>query len=449
MSIEDIYKGLGRSLDAKLAKSKTSNVIKSQIVNDSNEALSEASWSGSLVGLEHFTPSPESYGVKNLVRHKFGKHGQMKKSFGCHPDFEDIENEDEMRHGYAITLFMDIIGSTKLGVTYTPLEVFGIKNDIIRCAIETIDSFDGHVHRIMGDAVMAFFRSNRKQENGLVMDHAIDALNCSVFLIEMIKKVVSPRLVDMGAEKIGIRIGIDYGRDEEVIWGKYGYQGSHEVTATSYHVDVAAKLQQKAPKNSILVGDNFVKLLGFDKPFISVLEKMKSGVYEKQEFVKPNYLTKNGQPRNYRQFLIDHEAYKKLTPIDSYSDSLQISATLKKDKDTPSDDEYERCSRSIKKGFGISFKARYESVPGRDLRFLFRVENTGTEASEQEDNANHEEYVDAVHQGDGVYFAKHWEGTEYKGIHHMFVSVWSGETRITQEEVFSIFITDSMESLDI
>lgn len=446
MSIEDIYKGLGRSLDAKLSKKNTSDIIKSQVLSDSNEAFFESSSSDSMAGLESYTSSPESYGVKNLVRHKFGKHGQMQKSFGCHPDFEDIEHENEMRHGYAITLFMDIIGSTKLGVTYTPLEVFGIKNDIIRCAIETIDSFDGHVHRIMGDAVMVFFRSNRKQNDGLVMDHAIDALNCSVFLIEMVKKVVSPRLVDMGADKIGIRIGIDYGKDEDVIWGKYGYHGSHEVTATSYHVDVAAKLQQKAPKNSILVGDNFVNLLGFDEPFISVLEKMKSGVYEKQEFVRPNYLKKDGQPRDYRQFLINHEVYKKLTPIDSYPDTLQISATLKKSKDSPSHDEYERCSRSIKKSTGISFKAKYKSVPDRKLRFLFRVENTGVEAGEKEDNANHQEFVDAVHQGDGNYFARHWEGTWYKGIHHMFVSVWSGETRITQEEVFSIFITDSIEN---
>lgn len=446
MSIEDIYKGLGRSLDATLSKRKSDSIIKSANVYDSNEALFESNWGRTKVSSESLASAPESYGVKNLVRNKFGKHGQMQQSFGCHPDFEGIEDKNELRYGYAITLFMDIIGSTKLGVTYTPLEVFEIKNDIIRCAIETIDSFDGHVHRIMGDAVMAFFRSDKKQNDGLVMDHAIDALNCSVFLIEMMEKVVSPKLSKMGAEKIGIRIGIDYGKDEEVIWGRYGYYGSHEVTATSYHVDVAAKLQQKAPKNSILVGENFVNLLGFDEQLISVMVKEKAGVPIKQEFVKPNYLTNSGHPRNYKQFLINHEIYKKLTPIDSYPENLQITATLKKSKDIPSDDYYERCSRSIKKGSGISFKVRYKTIPNRSLRILFRVENTGVEAKEKENNANHQEFVDAVYQGDGVYFAKHWEGTEYKGIHHMFVSVWSGETRLTEEERFSIFITDSVES---
>lgn len=446
MSIEDIYKGLGRSLDATLSKRKSTNLIKSDSAYDSSESLMESKWGRSKVSSESLASAPESYGVKNLVRHKFGKHGLMQQSFGCHPDFDDIDGKNELRYGYAITLFMDIIGSTKLGVTYTPLEVFEIKNDIIRCAIETIDSFDGHVHRIMGDAVMAFFRSDRKQNDGLIMDHAIDALNCSVFLIEMMEKVVSPKLSSMGADKIGIRIGIDYGKDEEVIWGTYGYHGSHEVTATSYHVDVAAKLQQKAPKNSILVGENFVELLGFDEKLISVMEKTKGGVPEKQEFVKPNYLTSNGRPKNYRQYLINHELYKKLTPIDAYPDSLEITATIKKTEDIPSDDYYERCSRCIKKGSGISFKAKYKSIPDRKLRFLFRVENTGAEAKQKENSANHQKYIDAVHQGDGVYFARHWEGTEYKGIHHMFVSVWSDETRLIDEERFSIFITDSLES---
>lgn len=446
MSIEDIYKELGRSLDETLSKRKFASIIKSDSAYGADELLVKSIRNGGEVISESLASVPESYGVKSLVRSKFGKHGLMQKSFGCHPDFEEINGKNELRYGYAITMFMDIIGSTKLGVTYSPLEVFKIKNDIIRCAIETIDSFDGHVHRIMGDAVMAFFRSNRKKNDGLIMDHAIDALNCSVFLIEMIEKVVSPKLSSMGADKIGIRIGIDYGTDEDVIWGTYGYHGSHEVTATSYHVDVAAKLQQKAPKNSILVGENFVKLLGFDDRLISVMERIKAGIPEKQEFVKPNYLTSHGQPKNYRQYLINHGFYKKLTPIDSYSENFEITATIKKAKDAPSHDYYERCSRSIKKGAGISFKAKYKSVPGRSLRFLFRVENTGAEAQEKENSANHQEYVDAAYQGDGVYFAKHWEGTEYKGIHHMFVSVWSGETRIAGEERFSIFITDSLQS---
>jgi hypothetical protein len=47
-----------------------------------------------------------------------------------------------------------------------------------------------------------------------------------------------PKLNELGVdENLGIRIGIDYGAHDQVIWGKYGYMESQEVTATSFFVD--------------------------------------------------------------------------------------------------------------------------------------------------------------------------------------------------------------------
>ncbi|MFO5558341.1 adenylate/guanylate cyclase domain-containing protein, partial [Klebsiella pneumoniae] len=88
--------------------------------------------------------------------------------------------------------------------------------------------------------------------------------NCATYLIDMFKSTVIPKLNELGVdENLGIRIGFDYGAHDQVIWGKYCYMESQEVTATSFFVDVAAKLQQKAPKNSIMIGDSLAKLLGF------------------------------------------------------------------------------------------------------------------------------------------------------------------------------------------
>ncbi|NIE70334.1 adenylate/guanylate cyclase domain-containing protein [Pantoea sp. Acro-807] len=457
MIIENLYKGLGDAIESTLSKRRHNDVIKSTIGMESADSILESIFDPSLVKSESAS-SQISFGVKNIVRNRFGKHGEMRRSFGCHPDFNAIKGTGDLKYGYTVTLFMDIIGSTKLGVVYEPEEVFRIKNDIIRCAIETIDAFDGHVHRIMGDAVMAFFRSERKKSDGLISDSGIDALNCAVFLIEMMEKVVSPKLSELGEdnkEKIGIRIGIDYGKEQEVIWGTYGYDGADEVTATSYHVDVAAKLQQKAPKNSILVGANFAELLGIDtgdnsndtddsdkKGILKIPTKIIKGIEEEIPIVKPDYITKEGKKKNYKQYLVLHKEYIKYTPLNIESEELKLSATIKSSESVSSDDHYEKCSRSVKKGTGISFKAKFESVPNRDLKFLFRVENTGKEARDVAGKGNHETYVDARYQEDGIYFARHWERTAYKGIHHMFVSVWSGNTRLTSEERFSVFITE-------
>lgn len=44
--------------------------------------------------------------------------------------------------------------------------------------------------------------------------------------------------------------------------GELWYPGINEVTATSFYVDIASKLQHKAPKNSIMLGESLVNKLG-------------------------------------------------------------------------------------------------------------------------------------------------------------------------------------------
>ena len=101
---------------------------------------------------------------------------------------------------------MDIENSTRLNILFTPEEVQKIKNAFICTAIEIIKSFDGHVHRIMGDAVMAFFGGKGTDE----FDDIINALNCGTLLQYFSKTVVKPRL-NFTDYPFGIRVGIDFG----------------------------------------------------------------------------------------------------------------------------------------------------------------------------------------------------------------------------------------------
>ncbi|MEI7086301.1 adenylate/guanylate cyclase domain-containing protein [Pectobacterium versatile] len=450
MSIKNIYSNLEKSLEKTISDSKVRNFNESITEYAMDSVLGAESRknpynfiksSASVESLQISTDT-QSYGIKEIVRNKFGKHGSLMPSFGCHPDFYNMA-EGELKKGYSVTLFMDIIGSTKLGVIFSPETVFKIKNDIIRCAIETVNSFDGHVHRIMGDAVMAFFRSEKYRLEERIADSAIDAINCATFLIEMFKDVVIPKLNELGVdENLGIRIGIDYGSDEQVIWGKYGYMESQEVTATSFFVDVAAKLQQKAPKNSIMIGDNLANLMGFDENQLSIKTKIKNNETIELKYITPNYSDVSGKPINYKQHILRSGDYYKLLPINNNNDELTVRASLKKNKDEISNNEYYPCSRFIKKGMGISFKGYYNSqITYANPRFKFRVVNTGAEAAENEENGNHEEFEVAKHSGDR-YFSKHWEDTSFTGLHHMYVSFWDGDKLIASEKCFSVFIND-------
>ncbi|HZW40280.1 MAG TPA: adenylate/guanylate cyclase domain-containing protein [Ignavibacteriaceae bacterium] len=203
----------------------------------------------------------QQYSFQNLLRPLFNKKGIISPKIGNHPDFEYLQDTNEVAYSPITTLMMDIEGSTRLNLIFKPEEVQKIKNSIICATIELICSFDGHVHRIMGDAVMAFFGGKDKSTENSI----IDAINCASLLQYFMEKVVRPRL-DYD-NPLGIRIGLDYG--SKVLWSNYGYYNVNEVTATSINVDVTAKLQHQAGRNNILIGDALKKHIDFPSELLS------------------------------------------------------------------------------------------------------------------------------------------------------------------------------------
>lgn len=396
-------------------------------------------------------PAPKiNYNFENQIRALFNKPIKHidDRAIGCHPDFKNIEgNESQLTMGYTITLFMDIIGSTKLGVIYKPAEVFFIKNSVIKCAIETINAFDGHVHRIMGDAVMAFFRSNDAKSH---MDSAIDAINCATYLIQVIKQFVQPNLEKrLGSENIGIRIGIDYGKNEDVVWGYYGHGLINEVTATSFFVDAAAKLQQKAPRNSLMIGQSIKELLGLDNEHYNIKENKNK---EKEYYLTPNYTGTDGNKINYKQFIFDTKKYFLQLPGSNSKSkpnknkSIKINVKIRDSQHAPNGIPYERCTSSIPKNkhlyIHIEFRPERQLNIER-LKFKCDVYNTGDEAREAnaETLDNHTTHIKdiKVNHETGLYSANHFEHTSYKGLHKIIVSVTIDDQVIEQDE-FSIFI---------
>ena len=144
---------------------------------------------------------------------------------------------------------------------------------------------DSHVHRIMGDAVLAYFGGpGQKAEQG-----AIDALNCASVLRYFVENSVVPRLNEEGFdEAFGIRIGIDYGPKEKVLWSSYGYPGMNEVTATSFHVDVASKLQHAAGKNQIMLGQSIIEFLDLPEELLRMKTHDRDGSAVDDPYISPN-----------------------------------------------------------------------------------------------------------------------------------------------------------------
>ncbi|MNF62369.1 Adenylate cyclase 2 [compost metagenome] len=380
--------------------------------------------------------------IKAVMRGIFNKHTKINEKIGCHPDFSHLEKSQDLENGYTVTMFFDIAGSTKLGKTYPPEIVFNIKNTIIKYVIEIIQAFDGHVHRIMGDAVMAFFRSSHKAALAREMDSGIDAINAGTYILEFMKQVVTPVLGDAGAEKpIGVRIGIDYAEEEQIVWGNYGASGAFEVTATSYYVDVAAKLQQAAETNKIMIGESLKKLLGLGNEYLSVPQKTKTDssgkeAVDRYPYVKPNYSVR-GENVNYRQYIFNNVEYFKFIPYGLSGDNLHV--VLHAEKDGNNKIYSCPCSESLDKGMSLKFYVTYDAPLEQSYSVISEKQNTGPHA-EQNDATSPVKKTKPMNYQGGKYVAYIDESTSYHGLHHMKIKIEDEQNIIVDETMFSIYI---------
>ena len=62
----------------------------------------------------------QHYQLQAVLRPLFGKGPPSPPSIGDHPDYIDLRRSRRRVHGAITTLFLDMEGSTKLGLVYTP-----------------------------------------------------------------------------------------------------------------------------------------------------------------------------------------------------------------------------------------------------------------------------------------------------------------------------------------
>lgn len=201
---------------------------------------------------------------KELLKKHFGtnKDSFENITIGKHPDFSELTNADYTYH-YCVSAFIDIKGSTRLIEKYSLLEVRLIKDSLLTLAIEVANQFGGHVQRLQGDGIFLQFVRKDVVPN----DAVINALNAVSILTQFVSVDLSEIMRNHGLSPLKIRAGVDYGDDENVLWSYYGVEGCEELTTTSLHTDMAAKLQAKADDNSILIGGNVKNLLDLKKDF--------------------------------------------------------------------------------------------------------------------------------------------------------------------------------------
>ncbi len=166
---------------------------------------------------------------------------------------QSTEAVDIRGHKRQLTLlFSDIKGYTTLANTLQPDQIVELLCGYLDAMVEILLSHDGTVDKIMGDGIMAFFGDPLPQK-----DHA---LRCIKAALDMQRAVATlgEAWIARGLSPLQVRIGIATG---EVFVGSIGSRQHLEYTAIGRPVNLAARLEGKAPPGGVLISRETYELV--------------------------------------------------------------------------------------------------------------------------------------------------------------------------------------------
>ncbi len=352
---------------------------------------------------------------------------RFSEKIGTHPDFTDDSLLPKTQ--YICSIFLDIKGSTRLALKYDLETVQKIKNAVLSTGIEIIRYFGGHIHRLQGDAIFAFTGHSRISKS----DAIIQAINAASVIQYMNQNILKEYFENvLGVSSLKIRIGIDFGDDDEVLWSKYGIDDINEVTVTSLHADLSSKLQNKASANSIMIGENVFS-------YLQLPDDLLSDIYIKGNSEEKDYYIMKYKSFNYKMKNFDWSKYlERIAHFESYEGDFQMKCYYFSESEgwVPYYSE-----KALEKDTDIVYRIE---ASHRLLHKINSVEwivsNSGIEASEEEEI----EYVvpkEAFSEEDIADFRcpRH---TAFNGLHYMICKIKS-EGNITKNKYFNLYVNDN------
>lgn len=393
----------------------------------------------------------DEYVIQRPIREWFGKESINTGTIGAHPDFGYLDGTDETLNHYITTVFIDIMNSTRLSLRYDLGQVQKIKNTILRAASETVRALDGHVHRFMGDALMAYFGGVDQDKEGVCMA----AINCAVMLRLLMNEAIVPSLQKQGIDPsdMGFRVGIDYGDDEEVLWSSYGYTDVSEVTATSFFVDAAAKLQSMASKDSTMLGNNLVRYLDFPDTYTQQKTEMRNGASVPVRYLRPNYQLAEGGNNDYLIHELKFTELVRLLPIplemrQKIASSVKAHPEISLNAFTTDTKEYKSLSRCVDKGTAVTFKVIIQAHALDGFRLPLRGEwvrkNHGQEAKDagmcEDERGSFEVKPNNTNRGREPKLYSWTRNAEYRGIHTMEVKIYDQQNILVFSDIIGVHI---------
>lgn len=146
-------------------------------------------------------------------------------------------------------LFCDLVGSTVLAVRLDPEDLSAVIRRFQVTSTGVITSYGGYVAKFLGDGLLAYFGYPAAHE-----DEAENAVRAGLDLVAKVGRLLLP-----SGEALQVRVGVATGL---VVVGNDMMNGSTEVAATGETPNLAARLQELATPNTVVVSEVTRRLLG-------------------------------------------------------------------------------------------------------------------------------------------------------------------------------------------
>ncbi len=147
-------------------------------------------------------------------------------------------------------LFADLVGSTALSSRLDPEDMREVLHAYQDSATGEIARVDGHVAKLMGDGVLAYFGWPHAHE-----DDAERAVRAGLVIAEAVARLATP-----AREPLAARVGIATGL--VVVGDLVGEGAAREEAVVGETPNLAARLQEAAPPGTVVVADGTRRLLG-------------------------------------------------------------------------------------------------------------------------------------------------------------------------------------------
>jgi class 3 adenylate cyclase/predicted ATPase len=141
-------------------------------------------------------------------------------------------------------LFCDLVGSTQLSGKLDPEDLRVVVRAYQETAAEVIQHYEGYIAQYLGDGLLVYFGYPTAHE-----DNARRAVHTGLGIVQAIA-TLNTRLTAQYGVELAVRLGIHTG---PVVVGVMGGGGRHEHLALGETPNIAARLQNLAPANAVVL----------------------------------------------------------------------------------------------------------------------------------------------------------------------------------------------------